>query len=1792
VVPPVLLPSQPAQLAVAPAPPPARAKLDAWSAGLAAWVAGVLLGLAPIVLGVASLHRLERGSRRETAASWLDLLRQLLTRLRFQRRVVLLKAERRRMPMTWGVWRPKVLLPEESGEWPADRRGVVLLHELAHAKRCDYLTQLAARLVCALYWFNPLVWLAARRMVVERERACDDIVLGHGAKPADYAEQILEISAGLSTGWLAGCGGIAMARPSNLESRLRAILDATHNRATLTRAAVLSALLLLTAILVPVAMMKAAPSPQPANPQSAIGNPQSKAALAPTVTNSIQYAAGFVPEKSEIAVGEPIYLAFKLTNTSSRTILLLVAADQWYLSGPYKILAFDAKGECLPNPYSNGVYSSEGPIGAAAIEPGGVYTDRIYLPTFVKFEKSGEYTVAASRQISLCEVAVPFSETEHGRIFSSDGSRSNGVSVINGNDFATVFQERRFSGTLFTNEFKLTVRDAFAPQAPRGNPEDVDRRQTNSGSSGRQGTPSQPAASQVLSVNSSQVFAGSASPNSQLAAPEPGEGGSAIRNPQSGWGDPVEGVSVRLSAEGAVWDFQQRGFFKFSVRNQGRQSVAVWRSQAEGELEMDGVWYRWSQPVDASTSVLASGGQFDGLALTVGGEWRKDANFLAADAGKHTLRFAIPAQLESGGAWIRVVSNPLDVEFRWPASATNPSITFVPGDLPVIADIGGSVADDETGAPLTNFWVQEGMADLAKTNDILWSQSFWGGIMSGPQRGEFHVQGRKQGQAWRVLADGYLPQMVMEHPLAGAIQTSSLVVRLKRGGELRGVVLSDAGAPVAGAQVAIQRAGSSFTPGSSWRDIGVLSAITDATGHFSLRGTDGTAQKVVVTSSDGQMIQPALQSAPGQEMKIALPKPATLIVRYDIPGDTEQADLSLQLLTREKEMPLWNEVAADLSPVVANRGQIVLTNLTPGAYQFSRERTLRAGVWQGWPSDRRTVVLESGETRQVNLVRSIGQRLRGEVTGLEKTQATNGCLFIRSENDTNAMGWVAMCFDALTFGKDGLFQTALLEPGTYTVVAEAYEPEVHSGTIHTGIRTGILLPDYVGMAKVTITTNAAPPSVKVELLPRASATNPRAAQPPQSRVDGAPSPAAFEIPSSNSIQVLATSASANPQSAIRNPQSDWGDAVEGVSLRLRAERARWGSNEIVALTFDARNLGTRDFTVSQLQEQGRIEVDGVWHDWFGAAGYSWQPSLLPPGRIYEGIPVELTTEWRAKQENGRAPLPLWLAPGKHTLRFSLAAMDANLPGAKTKALGTNSTNQEVRPVSNPVEIEIAASNDAPGPAGPPWGTPVSGVSVQLRSDHFAWTLDEVVTLKAAARNQGPGAFSMAQAQELGEVELDGIWYSWTGPFDIISPPFPPGRQYNDIRISLDRYWRTKEGWELAPPVPPSLRLTPGRHTVRFAMIAEPADPDRGNARTRAVSNPVQIEVAPGLGEGAALLRRFLSGYELQAVRRSSPARDSVNYITYDGPRIELHDRVPARESAAELLLTPAGVEMDPAAARAAWRGVACILPPANAPSPIPLPPPGPVFCWRNPQLTALLSSRKLKIATANEAEEITRLILGLFKGWTSFENWSFETERWENWWLVTPRYAGPPAQIMFQGSVELIEEDGALMDAREGGDTFAFYHHPANAAEMGWGGPAEGFALRLQSDKPVWYLAGESPGFRLSLRNLGSESLSVPDSEELGELEMDGVWYAWCDKYYGPDEPLFPGQQVDNLAVFPISGWGKDPKLLPAGAGKHTIRFAFTARRGQPGSRHAIRAVSNPIEVEFRFGVAPKEADH
>lgn len=112
----------------------------------------------------------------------------------------------------------------------------MLLHELAHVKRRDYVTQTVVQLVCALYWFNPLVWVGARQMCVERESACDDLVLAGGCKASDYAGHLVEIAGNF--GRVPQMAAIAMARSSQLEGRVAAIVDGARNRRLRAAAAV------------------------------------------------------------------------------------------------------------------------------------------------------------------------------------------------------------------------------------------------------------------------------------------------------------------------------------------------------------------------------------------------------------------------------------------------------------------------------------------------------------------------------------------------------------------------------------------------------------------------------------------------------------------------------------------------------------------------------------------------------------------------------------------------------------------------------------------------------------------------------------------------------------------------------------------------------------------------------------------------------------------------------------------------------------------------------------------------------------------------------------------------------------------------------------------------------------------------------------------------------------------------------------------------------------------------------------------------------------------------------------------------------------------------------------------------------------------------------------------------------------------------------------------------------------------------------------------------------------------
>ena len=97
-------------------------------------------------------------------------------------------------PISYGLFQPIVLVPNEFSKWSRTIQNEVLLHELNHIKRFDWLSLIFTRILCSLLWINPLVWIAAKRMHDESEQACDSAVVVQDTDRVRYAEDLLNLA--------------------------------------------------------------------------------------------------------------------------------------------------------------------------------------------------------------------------------------------------------------------------------------------------------------------------------------------------------------------------------------------------------------------------------------------------------------------------------------------------------------------------------------------------------------------------------------------------------------------------------------------------------------------------------------------------------------------------------------------------------------------------------------------------------------------------------------------------------------------------------------------------------------------------------------------------------------------------------------------------------------------------------------------------------------------------------------------------------------------------------------------------------------------------------------------------------------------------------------------------------------------------------------------------------------------------------------------------------------------------------------------------------------------------------------------------------------------------------------------------------------------------------------------------------------------------------------------------------------------------------------------------------------
>ena len=224
--------------------------LGDWLSAL--WVVGTAVSMFRLAIDAMELARLARtaGSVSERRS---QLAEDIARALHLQRPVHLLRSPRSIIPGTWGIRRPYVLLPACADDWSDERTRAVLAHELAHIGRGDWIVHMFAEVCCAIYWFNPLFWIAKDRLCRESEHAADDVVLALGVDGTEYAAHLLEIVRAARTPMVAWASRVAMAQPSHLERRFAALLNAYANRRTATRRTLAAAIAVTMLVALPLA---------------------------------------------------------------------------------------------------------------------------------------------------------------------------------------------------------------------------------------------------------------------------------------------------------------------------------------------------------------------------------------------------------------------------------------------------------------------------------------------------------------------------------------------------------------------------------------------------------------------------------------------------------------------------------------------------------------------------------------------------------------------------------------------------------------------------------------------------------------------------------------------------------------------------------------------------------------------------------------------------------------------------------------------------------------------------------------------------------------------------------------------------------------------------------------------------------------------------------------------------------------------------------------------------------------------------------------------------------------------------------------------------------------------------------------------------------------------------------------------------------------------------------------------------------------------------------------------------
>ena len=384
------------------------------------WIGGVVVLSLRNLGGWIGVQRLRSVGAGPIDGELAQRVRSLSVRMRVSRPVRVLQSTLVEIPIVVGWLRPLILLPASliTG-LSASQLEAILAHELAHIRRHDYLVNLVQTVAETLLFYHPGVWWISRQIRLERENCCDDAAVRVCGSKTVLAEALTEIEASrLPVGpALAATGN----RLGFTLRRVRRLLNPKVKSAGPSQAAAAVLALTLLGMMATAGFVALAtaeddrqgvhsahvtPSPtvSPEDDLSVADPVEEPTAAQPKLTKTydvggLTIEAGFLPDQTEIILGQPSFVTFSVTNRGDRPYRFDVGGDNRgsVRHNNFRITAVDAQGRPVKDPHSYNNFG--GPAWEITLKPGESHTERLYLGHWLAPDRTGTYTVTCRRTL-------------------------------------------------------------------------------------------------------------------------------------------------------------------------------------------------------------------------------------------------------------------------------------------------------------------------------------------------------------------------------------------------------------------------------------------------------------------------------------------------------------------------------------------------------------------------------------------------------------------------------------------------------------------------------------------------------------------------------------------------------------------------------------------------------------------------------------------------------------------------------------------------------------------------------------------------------------------------------------------------------------------------------------------------------------------------------------------------------------------------------------------------------------------------------------------------------------------------------------------------------------------------------------------------------------------------------------------------------------------------------------------------------------------------------------------------